>query len=56
MALSKLRKTKLLKRKHSPNQLDHCVHYLHVDLKELVECMKADWNEVMADMFFQTWF
>lgn len=28
MALSKLRKTKLLKRKHSPDQLDRCVHSL----------------------------
>lgn len=26
IALSKLRKTKLLKRKHSPDQLDRCVH------------------------------
>ena len=28
VALSKLRKTKLLKRRHSPDQLDRCVHSL----------------------------
>ena len=28
MALSKLRKTKLLKRKHSPDQLERCIHSL----------------------------